>query len=65
MHLHIPFKKDLGPVGTTTFTSINSHLGLELGRQDNLESVIYILFYFMWGFLPWHGLGHQDILESK
>jgi len=65
MHLHIPFKKDLGPVGTATFTSINSHLSSELGRRDDLESVVYILFYFMWGFLPWHSLGHQDILESK
>jgi len=64
-HLHIPFKKDLGPVGTATFMSINSHLSSELGRRDDLESVVYILFYFMWGFLPWQGLGHQDILKSK
>ena len=65
IHLHIPFKEGLGLVGTTAFASINCHLGLEQGRQDDLESLAYILFYFMWGFLPWQGLGQQDILESK
>ena len=64
-HLVIPFKKGLGLIGTTAFASINSHLGSEQGRQDDLESLAYILFYFMWGFLLWQGLGQQDILESK
>ena len=64
-HQHIPLNKGLGLIGTTAFASINSHLGLELGRQDDLESLAYILFYFLWGFLPWQGLGGQDILESK
>jgi serine/threonine protein kinase len=66
-HKHIPFNKGLGFVGTAAFASINSHLGLELGRRDDLESLAYTLFYFIWGFLPWQGLGPkgQDILESK
>ena len=64
-HLHIPFKEGLGLVGTAAFASINCHLGLEQGRRDDLESLAYILFYFMWGFLPWHSLGYKDILKSK
>ena len=64
-HVHIPCKKDLGLAGTTVFASINSHLGLELGRRDDLESLAYVLFYFLWGFLPWQGLGEKDMLESK
>jgi len=66
-HLHIPLNKDVGLVGTTAFASINSHLGLELGRRDDLESLAYILFYFIWGFLPWQGVGleEQEILEHK
>jgi serine/threonine protein kinase len=64
-HAHIPFNEGLGLVGTPAFASINSHLGLELGRRDDLESLAYILFYFLWGFLPWQGLEFEDILESK
>lgn len=44
---HIPYKKGLGFIGTTTFASINSHMGLELGRRDDLESLAYVLFYFL------------------
>ena len=63
---HIPFDNDVGFMGMTTFASINSHMGLELGRQDDLESLAYILFYFLWGFLPWQGLSDGEaILESK
>jgi len=64
-YLHIPLKEGLGLVGTADFASINSYLCSELGRQDDLESLAYILLYFMWGFLPWQGLGQQDILKSK
>lgn len=64
-HAHIPYKKDLGLTGTAVFASINSHLGLELGRRDDLESLAYILFYFHLGFLPWQGLEMMDMLESK
>jgi serine/threonine protein kinase len=63
-HLHIPPKKGLGLVGTANFASINSHLGLELGRRDDLESLAYILIYFLCGFLPWQGL-EEGIFESK
>ena len=66
-HAYIPLKKGLGLIGTTAFASINSHLGLELGRQDDLESLAYVLFYFLWGFFPWQGLKlkGQEILKSK
>jgi serine/threonine protein kinase len=66
-HAHIPFKKGLGFTGTAAFASVNSHLGLELGRRDDLESLAYVLFYFLWGFLPWQGfaLHGDDIVKSK
>ena len=64
--IHIPYNKGLGFTGTTTFASINSHMGFELGRRDDLESLAYVLLYFLWGFLPWQGLrARKAILESK
>jgi serine/threonine protein kinase len=66
--LHIPRGVALGLTGTATFASIHSHLGLELGRRDDLESLAYILIYFLRGSLPWQGLdleGCDLVVASK
>ncbi len=52
-------------MGTPTFISINSHLGLELERQDNLESLTYLLFYLFWGFLLWQGLRKGKAIQEQ
>ena len=66
-YAHIPYKTNLGLTGTATFASINSHLGLELGRRDDLESLAYVLIYFLRGRLPWQDFksGSQRILRHK
>lgn len=65
-HQHIRYSRGRGLVGTTTFASIHSHLGSELGRRDDLESLAYILLYFLRGSLPWQGLRKvNDIARSK
>jgi serine/threonine protein kinase len=63
---HIPYSHGHGFTGTTVFASVNSHLGLELGRRDDLESLAYILIYFLRGFLPWEDEEKsKDILALK
>jgi serine/threonine protein kinase len=64
---HIPCKTNLGLTGMATFASINSHLGLELGRRDDLESLAYVLIYLLRGCLPWQDLssGPRGILKCK
>jgi hypothetical protein len=63
--MHIPYKEALGLTGTIMFASVHSHLGVELGRRDDLESLAYILIYFLCGSLPWQGLGQGRDLVAK
>jgi casein kinase 1 delta len=39
--------------GTPRYASRNAHLGLKLGPLDDIESLLYILIFFIRRSLPW------------
>ena len=70
--VHSPYRENRQMIGTVRYASINTQIGIEQSRRDDIESVGYVLVYLALGRLPWQragkekGKGHTaKILEKK
>ena len=61
---HIPYREGRLFVGTARFASVNTHLGLEQSRRDDLLSIGYVLIYMIKGGLPWQGIEGKDKIHK-
>ena len=63
-HIKIKYKASNKFTGNYIFASVNALRGLELSRRDDLESLGYILIYFLKGSLPWEHSKSLNISEQ-
>jgi serine/threonine protein kinase len=50
---HMAFQSQCERAGSSSYASINSHIGIRLSRRDDLESWVYMGVSLIQGFLPW------------
>ena len=69
---HIPYNTNRNMTGTVRYASVNTHLGIEQSRRDDIEALLYMLVYLAKGVLPWQNikanenkLKYAKIMEIK
>ncbi|CAG9331821.1 unnamed protein product [Blepharisma stoltei] len=67
--VHIQYMESRPFIGTANYASINTHIGIQQSRRDDLESYMYMISYFLNGTLPWiskdHTVSEREIRLAK
>jgi serine/threonine protein kinase len=65
VHDHMSYSRNKGVVGTLHYVSLNTALGDQQSRRDDLESIGYVLIRFLLGRLPWQGIKDKDKADRR
>ena len=58
--IHIPYCTGKQLTGTARYASINTHMGYQQGRRDDIEAIGYVIVYLSKGILPWQNMKAQQ-----
>lgn len=60
-----PPRANVGFHGTVRYASVTAHYGWELGRRDDVMSLLYVLVEFRLGRLPWKDVEDDERQVAK
>lgn len=62
---HIPLKTGKSLVGSVNYSSLNVQQGIESSRRDDMESILYIVYFLLNKRLPWENFSPEEVLIKK